>query len=143
MKRLSVMLAFCAFLLSPALFAGEQEGLRDEFRAVLQAIHNRQVSEETMQARLEENLLRALTRSMRNRFYTELDDKLDGLNNESLLYERATVTTYYVKFKTYLVLYEFQRDPRLFVQGPISEKFLEITDDLDIQSPTPAANQGQ
>lgn len=106
-----------------------------EFRAVEEAIRNRQSDEAAQERMLEQNLQRALRQSIRRRFYQNRDEYLRDLEPGNFFYENPTSDrVYYVKFKYFIVRYDFERDPQDFRQAPVYEKML-ILDDFPDDGP--------
>ena len=125
-----IMIVLTAALLAPlGLSAGPREGVMEEFRAVEEAIRKRlsNTSPEAMKRTLENNLVRAVRMAIERRFYREKGEYLKDLNVENIDYENPTSpTTYFVKYKNFLMRLDYVRDPQLFILRPNYEKFLLI-----------------
>jgi len=107
------------------LFAGPKEGVMSEFRAVEEGIRKKFRSEKEQQQTLENNLLRALKMSIMRRFYYDSEKYLKDLNINNISWEAPlNPNIYYVKYKYFIVRYDFVNDPRFFLQSPVYEKFL-------------------
>jgi hypothetical protein len=120
-------LLIAAFVLPVGLTAGPQEGIMTEFRATEEAIRNAQKTPEARQKTLEANLMRAVRLAIARRFHDKKMDLLKDLNAETMLYENPTSDkVYYVKYKNFIVRFDYNRDPELFIQAPRYEKFLII-----------------
>jgi hypothetical protein len=115
------------------LFAGPKEGVMSEFRAVEEGIRKKFRSEKEQQQTLENNLLRALKMSIMRRFYYDSEKYLKDLNINNISWEAPlNPNIYYVKYKYFIVRYDFANDPRFFIQSPVYEKFL-IMDEFSKQ----------
>jgi len=115
------------------LFAGPKEGVMSEFRAVEEGIRKKFRSEKEQQQTLENNLLRALKMSIMRRFYYDSEKYLKDLNINNISWEAPlNPNIYYVKYKYFIVRYDFVNDPRFFLQSPVYEKFL-IMDEFSEQ----------
>jgi hypothetical protein len=115
------------------LFAGPKEGVMSEFRAVEEGIRKKFRSEKEQQQTLENNLLRALKMSIMRRFYYDSEKYLKDLNINNISWEAPlNPNIYYVKYKYFIVRYDFANDPRFFIQSPVYEKFL-IMDEFSEQ----------
>jgi hypothetical protein len=115
------------------LFAGPKEGVMSEFRAVEEGIRKKFRSEKEQQQTLENNLLRALKMSIMRRFYYDSEKYLKDLNINNISWEAPlNPNIYYVKYKYFIVRYDFVNDPRFFIQSPVYEKFL-IMDEFSEQ----------
>ncbi len=142
--RALVALLVAATLLSTPLFAGPQEGIMSEFRKVEEDIRNAQKTPEARKATLEANLLRAMRLAISRRFHPEKKGILKDLTAETLAYENPTSDrVYYVKFKTYIVRFDFSRDPEEEIQAPTYEKFLIIGGEKGAHSSEDAATSAQ
>jgi hypothetical protein len=109
------------------LFAGRQEGIMVEFRRIEEAIRNAQKTPEARQRTLEANLDRAVRLAIKRRFHEKRDEILKDLTAETMLYENPTSElVYYVKYRTYVVRFDFSRNPEMYIQAPVYEKFLII-----------------
>jgi hypothetical protein len=137
------ILLIAAFALPATLAAGPQEGIMTEFRATEEAIRNAQKTPEARKKTLEDNLLRAVRLAIARRFHREKGDFLKDLNTETMLYENPTSPkVYYVKFKNFIVRFDYSRDPELYLQAPTYEKFLIIGGEESVHSETPPAADG-
>jgi len=115
------------------LVAGPKEGVMSEFRAVEEGIRKKFRSEKEQQQTLENNLLRALKMSIMRRFYYDSEKYLKDLNINNISWEAPlNPNIYYVKYKYFIVRYDFVNDPRFFLQSPVYEKFL-IMDEFSEQ----------
>lgn len=124
-RTIIVTLIFASFFLPEIVFAGPQEGISAEFRAVEESIRRLKSDPKELQKTLEANLVRAMRGTIRRRFYEDQKTYLQGLTAESLAYERNfSDNVYVVKYKDFIVRFDFARDPRIFVQSPKYEKFL-------------------
>jgi hypothetical protein len=104
-----------------------------EFRAVEEGIRKKFRSEKEQQQTLENNLLRALKMSIMRRFYYDSEKYLKDLNINNISWEAPlNPNIYYVKYKYFIVRYDFANDPRFFIQSPVYEKFL-IMDEFSKQ----------
>jgi hypothetical protein len=132
MKFLKIFLLL--FIISNTLiWAGPKEGVMSEFRAVEEGIRKKFRSEKEQQQTLENNLLRALKMSILRRFYYDADNYLKDLNVNNISWEAPlSPNIYYVKYKYFIVRYDFANDPRFFLQSPVYEKFL-IMDEFNEQ----------
>ena len=111
--------------------AGPQEGIMSEFRAVEEAIRKKDTDESILLQRLESNLTRAMKHAILKRFYQERETYLADLKPENLSYENPTAPNiYYVKYKYFIVRFDFPRDPKRFIQAPVYEKFLIMDEAL-------------
>lgn len=127
-----MMISFITLFLQVPLMAEEQKGIVSEFRAVEEAIRKKDQDPAILKATLQENLIRAMNRSITRRFFHTRDKYLPDLKIENLNYEKFESTnTYYVKFKSFIVRYDFMRDPERFIQAPVYEKFLIMDDQFD------------
>ena len=119
MRRLLIL--FTTFMLiSTPSFAEEQEGIVSEFRAVEEAIRTQKEDPEKLKAQLQANLLRAMRVSLTRRFFHSRDKYLTDLKIENLSYEKfETTNTYYVKYKSFIVRYDFVRDPEMYLRVDI------------------------
>ncbi len=131
------------------IFAPPKEGVMSEFRAVEEGIRRKFRSEKEQQEILQNNLLRALKMSIMRRFYFDSEKYLKDLNVNNVSWENPlTPNIYYVKYKYFIVRYDFANDPRFFIQAPVYEKFLimdefaENNHDEKINQPPPANPQG-
>ena len=140
MRRLLIL--FTTFMLiSTPSFAEEQEGIVSEFRAVEEAIRTQKEDPEKLKAQLQANLLRAMRVSLTRRFFHSRDKYLTDLKIENLSYEKfETTNTYYVKYKSFIVRYDFVRDPERFVLAPAYEKFLIMDENFDADHQDQPAN---
>lgn len=134
-----------AGVLVPAnLSAGPQEGIMTEFRSTEEAIRNAQKTPEARQKTLENNLIRAVRLAISRRYHAEKTGLLKELSTETVLYENPTSDkVYYVKYKTFIVRFDFIRDPELYNQAPTYEKFLIIGGGKVNHTEKPAAEGGQ
>lgn len=131
MKRILLVLISTAMLAPTMLPAGPKEGVMEEFRAVEEAIRKRlsRTSPEAKKRTLENNLVRAVRLAIERRFYREKEPFLKDLNIEAISYENPTSpTTYFVKYKNFIMRLDYVRDPQLFILRPNYEKFLMIED---------------
>lgn len=120
-----LILVLFSFFLPEILVAGPQEGLSAEFRAVEEAVRRLKSDPAELQKTLETNLVRAMRGTIRRRFYQDQKKYLEGLTADSLAYERNfSDNVYIVKYKDFIVRFDFARDPKIFVQSPQYEKFL-------------------
>lgn len=141
-RRTLIALLLAATLLSTPLFAGPQEGVMSEFRKVEEDIRNARKTPEARKATLEANLLRAMRLAIARRFHPEKQGILKDLTAESLAYENPTSDrVYYVKFKTYIVRFDFSRDPEERIQAPTYEKFLIIGGEQGVHSEDAATDR--
>lgn len=123
----ALLIALGTSLFSAPVSAGPTEGIMSEFRKVEEDIRNAQKTPEARKATLEANLLRAMRLAIARRFHPEKKAILKDLSAETLAYENPTSEkVYYVKFKTYIVRFDFSRDPEEEIQAPTYEKFLII-----------------
>ncbi|MBL8021151.1 MAG: hypothetical protein JNM27_15895 [Leptospirales bacterium] len=108
------------------LLAGRKEGLQQEFRAVEEAIRNKQTGPEARLKTLESNLVNAVRLSINRHFYEDREKMLKELTAATIDYENPTSPViYFVKYKNVLLRFEFSRSPELFLQSPVFEKFLD------------------
>lgn len=143
MKRIVIALTILAAL--PAA-AGRKEGLQQEFRAVEEALRNKQIGPEARLRTLETNLVNAVRLSVIRHFYDERETLLKELTVSAIEYENPTSPlVYYVKYKKSMLMFKFTRNPELFLQAPEFEKFLDSSEaDLSHSSqPAPAPAQPQ
>ncbi len=138
------LLLIAAFVLPATLAAGPQEGIMTEFRATEEAIRNAQKTPEARKRTLEDNLLRAVRLAIARRFHNEKQDFLKDLNPDTMAYENPTSDkVYYVKYKNFIVRFDYSRDPELYTQAPTYEKFLIIGGENGAHSETPPDAAGQ
>ncbi len=130
------------FVLIPiAVWAPPKEGVMSEFRAVEEGIRSKFFSEKEQQQVLENNLIRAMRNAIVRRFFREGEQYLKDLNAENLSWETVTSPNiYYVKYKYFIVRFDFANDPRFFIQAPIYEKFLLIEGFDESHELSPATN---
>ncbi|MCR9143317.1 MAG: hypothetical protein NXI24_13780 [bacterium] len=137
------VLLIAAFLLPASIAAGPKEGIMTEFRATEEAIRNAQKTPEARQKTLEDNLLRAVRLAISRRFHTEKKDFLMDLNTETMFYENPTSEkVYYVKYKNFIVRFDYSRDPELYIQAPTYEKFLIVGGEGAAHSDKPPTEGG-
>lgn len=130
----SYLVLFVSFLIITSIQAGPKEGIMAEFRAVEEAIRKKDSDEEILKKNLEENLLRAMKQAIVRRFYLEQEKYLADLSIENLAYENPTAPNiYYVKYKYFIVRFDFPRDPERYVQAPSYEKFLIMDEALKVE----------
>jgi hypothetical protein len=126
---------FTAVLLGSSfatLSAEEQKGIVNEFRAVEEAIRKRDQDPKILEQNLHSNLIRAMEASITRRFFHTREKYLADLKIENLNFEKFEGTnTYYVKYKAFIVRFDFMRDPERFIQAPVYEKFLILDDQFD------------
>ncbi len=139
MKRFLLVCIMVA-LTAPALElrAGPKQGVMEEFRAVEEAIRARmsRTSPEAMKRTLEDNIVRAVKMAIERRYYREKDQYLKDLNIENISYENPTSpTTYFVKYKNFIMRVDYVRDPQLFILRPNYEKFLLIEEGPEHEKP--------
>lgn len=144
MKSLSIIATF--FLIVFALFSGPKEGVMSEFRAVEDGIRKEFKSEKEQMATLENNLVRAMKMAILRRFYYDSEKYLKDLNVDNLSWEAPlTPNIYYVKYKYFIVRFDFANDPRFFIQAPVYEKFLIMNEfnqaEHDQNPQKPSTNQ--
>lgn len=133
----TIILSILLLAVSVPVVAGPQEGVMAEFRAVEEAIRNKQRSPELLKETLENNLLNAMRSAIMRRFYDEKETILEGISAENIYYENPTSDRiFFVKYKDYIVRFDYSRDPRYFIQRPYNEKFLIIEEDLNVNSST-------
>ncbi|MDW7975677.1 MAG: hypothetical protein RMI35_03885 [Leptospiraceae bacterium] len=132
------------------LEAGPKEGVMSEFRAVEEGIRRKFRSEKEQMQTLQNNLLRAMKMAIQRRFFYEGDKYLKDLTIENLSWEAPLgPNIYYVKYKFFIVRFDFANDPRFFIQAPIYEKFLIMDEfseedhdkEKDRNTAPPAPNQ--
>jgi len=122
MKKLIFLILFS---IPALLFAGREEGVMQEFRSVEDSIRSREVSQEQKTTTLEKNLVRAVKLAVTRRFYHQRKEILQDISPASLAYESPTSELiYYVRFKNYVIRFDFAKNPELFDQAPYYEKFL-------------------
>lgn len=145
MKLTSVFLAFLTIsMIAVPLQAGPKEGIMAEFRAVEEAIRKKDSDEAILKKTLEDNLLHAMRKAIVRRFYLEKDKYLEELSIENLAYENPTAPNiYYVKYKYFIVRFDFPRDPERYIQSPVYEKFLIMDAALNDDSQEDASSTGQ
>lgn len=120
---LLIAVLLCSSFLT--LSAGPKEGVMMEFRKVEEEIRHRKKSDVARKKTLENNLTLAMKLAIKRRFYLEQKEILEGLNTDSILYESPTSPlVFFVKYRSYLVRFDFERNPEVFIQSPIYEKFL-------------------
>lgn len=123
MNNIYIFLIF--IFISLHLFAGPKEGVMSEFRAVEEGIRKEFRSEKEQQTTLENNLLRAMKMAILRRFYYDSEKYLKELNVNNISWESPTTPNiYYVKYKYFIVRFDFANDPKFFIQSPVYEKFL-------------------
>lgn len=130
MNRRSIYFALlaCAILLPEvSLVAGPKEGVSAEFRAVEEGIRRRQHDPKILERTLQDNLIRAMRAAIRRRFFEDQNKYLEGLSPESISWEKTfSDNVYFVKFRYFIVRFDYARDPTLFTQAPVYEKFLIV-----------------
>lgn len=140
----TVFILIAGLLVPAALSAGRQEGIMTEFRRVEEEIRNQSKTPEARQKTLEGNLMRAVRLAIARRYHDKKVEILKDLSAETIQYENPTSDmVYYVKFKTYIVRFDFSRDPEMFVQAPTYEKFLIIGGENGTHTEAPAGDGGQ
>lgn len=123
MKRILIVTLLLTTL--PA-FGGRKEGLQQEFRAVEEALRNRQIGPEARLRTLEANLVSAVRLSVVRHFYANREEMLKDLGPATIEYENPTSpVVYYVKYKNAMLMFKYARNPELFIQAPEFEKFLD------------------
>lgn len=140
MKRRFPVSAFLLISMLPpvGIVAGPKEGVQAEFRAVEEGIRRRQNDPKILEKTLEDNLLRAMRAAIRRRFYDDQAKYLEGLSIDNLSWEKTfSERVYFVKFRYFIVRLDFARDPLLFVQSPVYEKFLIVDEFKDTNTHTP------
>jgi hypothetical protein len=144
MYRFALVVLISLVLLPELALAGPKEGISAEFRAVEEGIRKRKHDPAVLQKTLEDNLVRAMRAAIRRRFYEDEKKHLEGLTPENITWEKTfSDNVYFVKFRYFIVRFDFARDPRLFIQAPLYEKFL-ILDEFEGDShknETPAKPQ--
>lgn len=115
-------------ILAPAsIYAGRQEGILRQFRAVEEALRSRKKTAEARKETLENNLERGLREAILRMFYNDRDQWLPDLKPENFFYENPTSPkVYYVKYKNLLIRFDFATDPEQYYQAPILRKVLII-----------------
>ena len=127
-------------LVARGLQAEEQKGIVAEFRAVEEAIRNQDQDPKILKETLEANIIRAMKGSISRRFFETKGKYLADLKIENLAYEKFENTnTFYVKYKSFIVRFDFLRDPERFIQEPVYEKFLIMDDKFDQDHEKPAS----
>ncbi len=151
MKKIAIIaLNIISMMLPAALLAGEKQGVMAEYRAVEEAIRNRTRTRESRDAMLKNNIMRAMRVALERRYYDDREQRVKTLTWEALEWENPTSpNVYYVKFETFIVRFQFAKDPEFYIQSPIHEKFLVIDPALmkheesdRTQNPAPAAGGG-
>ncbi|MCB1172612.1 MAG: hypothetical protein KDK39_03550 [Leptospiraceae bacterium] len=124
--------------LAPTLWAGPTEGVLKEFRKTEELIRTKQITPEVRKATLESNLLDAMQSALKRRFYLQQKEILEGLNNDSLAYEKhpSSELVYFVRYRNYYVRFDYYRDPEFYIQNPKYEKFLIREEGADAHNPT-------
>lgn len=142
MKFFKVLL-FIYIILNFSIYAPPKEGVMSEFRAVEDGIRKKFRSEKEQMETLQNNLLRAVKMSILRRFYYDSEKYLTDLTPDNLSWEAPlSPNVYYVKFKFFIIRYDFANDPRFFLQSPVYEKFL-IMDEFSENSHDAPKNQPQ
>lgn len=129
MNRRKLASAFLSLTMLPlaGIAAGPKEGVQAEFRAVEEGIRRRQHDPKVLEKTLEDNILRAMRAAIRRRFYEDQAKYLEGLTVDNLTWEKTfSDRVYFVKFRYFIVRFDFARDPLLFTQAPVYEKFLIV-----------------
>ncbi len=130
-RHVSLVLLTSFVMLPGFAFAGPREGVAAEFRAVEEGIRKKKHDPEVLRKTLESNLVRAMRAAIQRRFYEDQEKHLEGLSPENLSWEKTfSDNVYFVKFRYFIVRFDFARDPRLFIQAPVYEKFL-IMDEFE------------
>jgi hypothetical protein len=125
MYRFTPVFLITAILLPELVVAGPREGVAAEFRAVEESIRKRKHDPAILQKTLEDNLVRAMRAAIRRRFYEDQNKYLEGLTAENITWEKTfSDNVYFVKFRYFIVRFDFARNPELFIQSPVYEKFL-------------------
>lgn len=123
--RFFVVIFLINLIITTGIFAPPKEGVMSEFRAVEEGIRRKFRSEKEQMEILQNNLLRALKMSIMRRFYFDSEKYLKDLNVNNVSWEAPlTPNIYYVKYKYFMIRYDFANDPRFFIQSPVYEKFL-------------------
>jgi len=127
MKKMKYLLALFILLLPALIEAGRQEGIMTEFRVAEDRIRSKVDTPEMRLRRLERNLVRAVKQAIERRYYEDREELTKGLTPEALAYESPTSELiYYVKYKSFIIRFDFPRDPELYDLAPTYEKFLVI-----------------
>lgn len=138
---MKLFIVFLILLFSVPLVSGPKEGVMSEFRAVEEGIRRKFRSEKEQMATLQNNLLRAMKMAIMRRFFNESDKYLKELTAENISWEAPTnPNIYYVKFKSFIVRFDFANDPRFFIQSPVYEKFLIMDEFLQEPHDQPIQN---
>lgn len=125
MKRVIVIIA----LFSVPVWAGRKEGVQQEYRAVEEAIRNKQTGPEARLKTLETNLVNAVRLAMTRHYYEERETITKDLSIQTIEYENPTSPlVYFVKYKNSFFRFEYARNPESFAQSPITEKFLDAAE---------------
>ena len=105
------------------------KGIMVEFRRLEEEIRGRKLTPKVRQKMLIANLERAMKNAVTRRFYRKRKELLKELRLTDKDYENPTSPLiYYVRYKTgettFLVRFNFSRDPEYYIQIPLYEKFL-------------------
>jgi hypothetical protein len=125
MKTKNTIILTVLFILPGVLLAGRKEGVMNEFRALEDALRSKTISDTHKISTLEQNLVRGVKLAVTRRFYNERKELLKDINAQAITYESPTSELiYYVKYKNFVIRFDFVKNPELFDQAPIYEKFL-------------------
>ncbi|MBI3394237.1 MAG: hypothetical protein HY042_00200 [Spirochaetia bacterium] len=137
MKKYSIVLAL--FMAVPTVaYSDKADGIMAQYRALEESIRGKAKSPEIRKKTLEENLVRAMRNLVVRLKYDEREALVKDLNAQSIQWENPTAATvFYVKYKTFLVRFDFARDPELYIESPLYEKALS-TEDAGTKKEEPA-----
>jgi len=142
MKTLQTTTFILFFIFPAVILAGRQEGVMNEFRTVEDALRAKSITDAKKLVTLEQNLERAVKLAVTRRFYLQRKELLKELNTAAISYENPTSELiYYVKYKNYVMRFDYTKNPELFDQAPIYEKFL-VKDENAPASQPPAQPAG-
>ena len=123
MTRLTTV--FTIFLvLAMDVAAGPTEGLAREFTKVEEHYKNLGISDDFKKKTLERNIFSAIKLSLQRRFlnFEELSKDINSTNVSYEFKEQTFIC--YLQYKDYMIYYEYAMDPRIYMQSPVTEKFL-------------------
>lgn len=134
---------FFIIIMTSNLIAGPVDGLEKEFSQVEEFYKNDTPSDEDKKRLLEKNIMSAVKITLIKR-YENTDSYLKDLNPDKLQYQfMAETFSLYVKFNDFYLFYKFYKDPRMYYQTPIFEKFYTKPANLTSTTHEPAKNEAK
>ncbi len=122
----SFRLFFIFFLAFQASFvwADRERGVMLEFRKQEEKDLKRRQGENVGKDNLHRNIVKGVRILIQNQLYHQREKYYEGLSIKEIAYENPlSVLVYYVKYKDFLARFEYELDPRLYIQQP---KFFKI-----------------